>query len=51
MNYSFLKSNELLSHITGSTQAAALMERYGNLARVNSAMFDMAYSPSHIFYM
>jgi len=37
MNYSTLNSNELLSHITGSTQAAALMERYQSLTALARA--------------
>src|SRR5664279_4240726 len=37
MNYTTLNSNELLSHITGSTQAAALMERYESLTALARA--------------
>jgi DNA repair protein RadC len=37
MNYNDLNSNELLSHIAGSTQATALMERYESLTALARA--------------
>ena len=37
MNYTMLNSNELLAHITGSPQAAALMEKYESLTALARA--------------
>lgn len=40
MNYTTLNSNELLAHITGESQAAALMERYESLTALARADED-----------